>query len=171
MDNPLLSKVSIEQFAAYLDGNLSAEEMDSIEAIVASDDAFREMAELSDEIDEETQDYLKDDFSQISEMDELDYNEIEIPAIDLDDSISVLDIDDNESHLKEENQYDISHPNEIADLHLSGDINEFPDAVTHVDSPNLGLSSEAIIDEAIIDEFYTNELDEPSDDLLFDDSE
>lgn len=166
MDNPLLSKLSIEQFAAYLDGNLNAEDMDSIDSIVSSDDAFREITELSDEIDEEVQDYFKDDYSLISEMEVLDFNELEIPILSLDDSIPSLDVYVSELHTEEEKQYDIGHPNEDADLHLPGDNNGSQDSMTEVDLPKSGLSSEVIIDEV-----YPNEPDETPDDFFFDEPE
>ena len=49
----LLSFVSVEKFAAYLDGNLSDTEMQKMDMFVASNSEFQELVMLSDMIDEE----------------------------------------------------------------------------------------------------------------------
>ena len=55
MDKLLVPPVSIEQFAAYLDKNLSALEMREIDMMITSSPIMGELAEISDIIDEDYQ--------------------------------------------------------------------------------------------------------------------
>ena len=55
MDKSAWSALSVEQFAAYLDGNLSPEEMNGMEMLIADDPDMEDLVRLSDSIDEQMQ--------------------------------------------------------------------------------------------------------------------
>ena len=93
--------ISVETFAAYIDGMLSREEMERIGKIIESNDVLRAMVDTSDSIDEDI--VFGSGISDISKMEG-----IGIPD-PLTDSFDELDINDNafldenvESFLKEE---------------------------------------------------------------------
>lgn len=83
MDNFFNDSISIEKFAAFLDGNLSESEMSRVENIVMQDPELSELVDLSDSIDQDIQDYVNDDFLFEADMSMLDESEIEIPTLDL----------------------------------------------------------------------------------------
>jgi hypothetical protein len=82
MDRNFVPPVSIEKFAAYLDGNLSEEEMDSIDALVSSNPDMEELVSISDEIDEDVQMYLQDEFAYEADMTALEDSDFDIPNLD-----------------------------------------------------------------------------------------
>lgn len=84
MDRNFVPPVSIEKFAAYLDGNLSEEEMDGIDALVSSNPVMEELVSISDEIDEDVQVYLQDEFAYEADMTTLEDSDFDIPNLDAD---------------------------------------------------------------------------------------
>ena len=55
MDKNGWSSLSVERFAAYLDGNLSPEEMNEMEMLIAGSPEMEDLVRLSDSIDEQMQ--------------------------------------------------------------------------------------------------------------------
>ncbi|MDY5666981.1 MAG: hypothetical protein SPF85_06915 [Alloprevotella sp.] len=51
MHKDFVPPVSVEEFAAYLDYNLAADEMQSIDIALSQDESLRQLATLSDEAD------------------------------------------------------------------------------------------------------------------------
>ena len=49
MHKDFVPPVSVEEFAAYLDYNLAADEMQSIDIALSQDESLRQLATLSDE--------------------------------------------------------------------------------------------------------------------------
>lgn len=76
--------VSIEEFAAYLDGNLSEGEMNRIDALAAMNHDMEEMITLSDKIDEDVIVYTQDDFAYEADMAALENSDFDIPDLDVD---------------------------------------------------------------------------------------
>lgn len=91
MDKLFTSPVSIEQFAAYLDGNLSDSQMNEMDMLITSNPVLEELAEMSDIIAEDTQLYLNDDFAYETDMTMLNEQDFDIPCIDIEDEL-VADI-------------------------------------------------------------------------------
>ena len=87
MDRLFTPPVSIEQFAAYLDGNLLESQMHEMDMLIASNPAMEELAEMSDVIAEDTQLYLNDDFAYETDMAMLDEQDFDIPCIDFEDGL------------------------------------------------------------------------------------
>lgn len=52
MDKLFNSGISIEEMAAFLDGNLSASDMQKMSSLIEKDDSLKEIVELSDQIDD-----------------------------------------------------------------------------------------------------------------------
>lgn len=52
MDKLFNSGISIEEMAAFLDGNLSASDMQKMSSLIEKDDSLKEIIELSDQIDD-----------------------------------------------------------------------------------------------------------------------
>lgn len=82
MDNFFLPPVSIEKFAAYLDGNLPEEEMNHMNSIISESPQMSEMVDLSDSIDQDIQDYMQDEFLFDADMSILDEIDFEIPLLE-----------------------------------------------------------------------------------------
>ena len=55
MDKLFIPPVSVEQFAAYLDGNLPGSQMHNMDLLIATDPVMMELSEISDVIAEDTQ--------------------------------------------------------------------------------------------------------------------
>lgn len=78
MDNLFNSGISIEKMAAFLDGNLSASEMQKVSTIVSSNDDLRNFVSVSGQIDKNIKDHHED------------YN---IPSDFLSDELEIPDIE------------------------------------------------------------------------------
>lgn len=84
LDKIFMSPISIEKFAAYLDGNLSEDEMNRIDALVSSNPDMEELVAISDEIDEDIQVYMQDEFAYEADMTVLEDIDFDIPNLDAD---------------------------------------------------------------------------------------
>lgn len=82
MENDIILPVSVEKFAAYLDGNLSDEEMSDIDALISSDPDMEELASVSDAVDQDLDIYLQDEFGLDADMTALDNCDFDIPNLD-----------------------------------------------------------------------------------------
>ncbi len=76
--------VSIEKFAAYLDGNLSDDEMNRIDALVSTNPDMEELVAVSDEVDEDIQVYMQDEFAYEADMTALEDSDFDIPNLEAD---------------------------------------------------------------------------------------
>ena len=76
--------VSIEKFAAYLDGNLSEDEMNRIDTLVSTNPDMEELVAISDEVDEDIQVYMQDEFAYEADMTALEDSDFDIPNLDAD---------------------------------------------------------------------------------------
>lgn len=83
MDNSFTPPVSIEKFAAYLDGNLPESQMYEMDMLVATNPVMDELVEMSDIIAEDARFYMNDGFASDAEMAMLDEMDFEIPALDV----------------------------------------------------------------------------------------
>ena len=84
MNKDFMPPVSIEEFAAYLDGNLSEDGMNRIDALAAMNHDMEEMITLSDKIDEDVIVYTQDDFAYEADMAALENSDFDIPDLDVD---------------------------------------------------------------------------------------
>ena len=84
MDKNYMPPVSIEKFAAYLDGNLSEDEMNRIDTLVSTNSDMEELVSISDEVDEDIQIYMQDEFAYEADMTALEDSDFDIPNIDAD---------------------------------------------------------------------------------------
>ena len=75
MDNNNIYPISLEKFAAFLDGTLSHDEMESIGKLAQSDDTLRALIDLSESIDESES--LSDGNVDIPDM-----SDLEIPSLE-----------------------------------------------------------------------------------------
>lgn len=107
MDNFISTDISIEKFAAYLDGNLSASDYAKIDAIVSHHPELEDLSKMADIIDEDIHDYLNDEFIFEADMDMLENTRIEIPTIDYQED-GMLSDDDNQSEIAK-----LSHEDEF----------------------------------------------------------
>jgi len=102
--------ISIEKFAAFLDGNLPDEEMDNIESLVRGNEQMCNLVEESDYIDSEL-----DAQNGISDITSFDYLSIAIP------DVPVLSDDDFSSLAS---QLDDIHPSHSSLFHNEDDYGE-----------------------------------------------
>lgn len=123
MDKLFTPPISIEQFAAYLDGNLPEPQMHEMDLLIATNPVMEELMEISDVIAEDTQFYLNDDFALEVDMAMLDEQDFDLPDIN---NTSLLNTD-----------MDIDTEIEVAAICASeeDDFNEdFLEEVCHVDN-------------------------------------
>ena len=84
MDKDFMPPVSIEKFAAYLDGNLSEDEMNRIDTLVSTNPDMEELVAISDEVDEDIQIYMQDEFAYEADMTAFEDSDFDIPNLDAD---------------------------------------------------------------------------------------
>ena len=84
MDKNFMPPVSIEKFAAYLDGNLSDDEMNRIDALVSTNPDMEELVAVSDEVDEDIQVYMQDEFAYEADITALEDSDFDIPNLEAD---------------------------------------------------------------------------------------
>lgn len=81
MDNNFDIPISIEKFAAYLDGNLPQYEIDDIDAIIGGNPDMETLVSMADVVDEDVQHYINDDFLYEADTTALENGEFELPEI------------------------------------------------------------------------------------------
>ena len=79
MDNLFNSGISIEKMAAYLDGNLSASEMQGISSLIDNDASLQQFMDASSVIDESISAFSMSDIKLPQELQTLDF---ELPSLD-----------------------------------------------------------------------------------------
>lgn len=78
MDNHFNPSVSIEQFAAYLDGNLPENVMCQISSLIENDKALKSILDVSEQVDASLEDYASGGLQVPEELLTLDF---ELPGI------------------------------------------------------------------------------------------
>lgn len=91
MDNDMMLPISVEEFAAYLDGNLSEDEMNRIDALASTNPNMEELISVSDLVDEDCQAYQQDPFALEAELTALEESDFDIPDIDANRFSLVID--------------------------------------------------------------------------------
>ncbi|MGN0245830.1 MAG: hypothetical protein ACI4DK_07680 [Lachnospiraceae bacterium] len=84
MHKDFVPPISIEEFAAYLDGNLSAAEMNRVANLVNNNSDMEEIVSISDAVDEDMQIYMQDEFAYEADMSALESSDYDIPNLDAD---------------------------------------------------------------------------------------
>lgn len=79
MDKHFNPTVSIEKFAAFLDGNLPENEMQQISSLIQNDDALKSIYEVSENIDTSLNEYTSNGIQIPDEILNLDFD---LPTID-----------------------------------------------------------------------------------------
>lgn len=87
MDNHFNPSVSIEQFAAYLDGNLPENEMQRISLQIENDEALKSILDISEQVDSSMEKYSSSGLEIPEELVNLDF---ELP--NMHDTLVPLDI-------------------------------------------------------------------------------
>lgn len=73
-----LPPISIEKFAAYLDGNLSQEEMGTISSLANDDDSIKQLLDANSDIEETLSSYKSEDLILPKDIESMSF---EIPQI------------------------------------------------------------------------------------------
>lgn len=96
MSSHFIPPVSIEKFAAYLEGNLSNTEMENMKSVINEDDTLRLILEDVNNIEEPSQTQF-DIESEIYPEDALDYrlDDVTLPSLDGDKSDMIAALLDN----------------------------------------------------------------------------
>lgn len=84
MHKDFVPPISIEEFAAYLDGNLSAAEMNRVANLVSNNSDMEEIVSISDVVDEDMQAYMQDEFAYEADMSALENSDYDIPNLEAD---------------------------------------------------------------------------------------
>lgn len=101
--------VSIEEFAAYIDGNLSDDEMQRISSVIEYDDTMQDIVGQNAIVEDLQEAYYTDDYILPLEIESLDFN---IPEITLLESNSIpCDDIGIESHISNHTEYDVNETN------------------------------------------------------------
>ncbi len=149
MNNDMFS-ISVEQFAAYLDGNLIPEEMNEMESMISANPEFQDIVVQSDTIDTNELIDIYDDTSLQTDIFMLDEADIEIPQIEFD--LTLTEELNTASGIINENpeiEYEESEP---INTHQNFDVfeHDIVDMNTMGDVPNNGIEIE---DNSITDLF------------------
>lgn len=100
MHKDFVPPVSIEEFAAYLDGNLTEDGMEYISSIISCNKNLADITEISDVVDNTTEQYIQDEELLPSEMEIMDFD---IPKISDETAIEQQsDYDEDNSTFVEE---------------------------------------------------------------------
>lgn len=82
MDNNTWNPISVETFAAFLDGNLDEFEMSDMDNRISADPTMDELMSMSDIVDEDVMRYTNDEFTYETDMELLENSDFEIPNLD-----------------------------------------------------------------------------------------
>ena len=147
MDKLFIPPVSVEQFAAYLDGNLPGSQMHNMDLLIATDPVMMELSEISDVIAEDTQYYMNDDFAIEADMIMLDEHDFELP-----------DIDSNDMNLDVETEIEVASTSALENDNLNDDffkeyslVNDIPEDFTIPDCLNNSYITEHPTDNDKVD--------------------
>ena len=147
MDKLFIPPVSVEQFAAYLDGNLPESQMHNMDLLIATDPVMMELSEISDVIAEDTQYYMNDDFALEADMIMLDEHDFELP-----------DIDSNNMNLDVETEIEVDSTSALENDNLNDDffkeyslVNDIPEDFTIPDCLNNSYITEHPADNDKVD--------------------
>lgn len=88
MGNHFNPSVSIEKFAAYLDGNLPEDEMLQISSLIKNDEMFKSIFDISEQIDMSLEEYSSNGLQVPEEIVSMDFD---LPSIN--NTFSPLDMD------------------------------------------------------------------------------
>lgn len=148
MDNFFMPPVSIEKFAAYLDGNLSDDEMNRIDVLVSTNPDMEKLVAVSDEVDEDIQVYMQDEFAYEADWTALEDTDFDIPNL--------------ESDLSTHIGTDTPNYKEVACAACAADAAHAADGITDIDETNQlnGDDDEIGEDEFGNDEFMTHQDDD-----------
>lgn len=84
MHKDLVPPISIEEFAAYLDGNLSDDDVRRVSSVIENDEAMQDIAVNNQLVEETLSNYESSDFILPEELTSLDF---EVPLFD--DSVNI----------------------------------------------------------------------------------
>lgn len=73
MHKDFVPPVSIEEFAAYLDGNLTDDGMEYISSVISNNQNLADIAEISDVVDDITEQYILDDDLQLLLLENMNF--------------------------------------------------------------------------------------------------
>lgn len=73
MHKDFVPPVSIEEFAAYLDGNLTDDGMEYISSVISNNQNLADIAEISDVVDDITEQYILDDDLQLFDAENMNF--------------------------------------------------------------------------------------------------
>lgn len=138
-----LSLPSIEKFAAYLDGNLSPDEMQQFSKLAEHNDVLRQLIEAGSAIDDALSKYTESDLQLPEEIIDMDFD---LPEIGIQDSIEMpalqdLQVEENiSSVLQDDNQ--VFNQDEIDSPELSLDHSQFDTINTDTDGINNDFNSD-----------------------------
>ena len=146
--------VSIEEFAAYLDGNLSQDDMRTFEELSNKDSTLKSMLNISDTIDHDMQNYINDDFLYESDMSMLNEIDFELPKFDKghEDSYygNMHHINDGGSELIINSESDNAPSSWEKTLFKDGEVpNEVPNDIERNDSYENSIGQEECLNNTI----------------------
>lgn len=95
MHKDFVSPVSIEEFAAYLDGNLTEDGMEYISSIISYNNKLADITEISNVVDATKEQYIQDEEFLPSEIESMDFNIPKIPDETIHAQYPIYDNDDS----------------------------------------------------------------------------
>ena len=90
MINDDLSAMNIERFAAFLDGNLSQEEIQDVTQMISSDEKLRELYNVNKDVDDTIASYKECDLELPEEIMDMDFS---VPDVSAGTSNSLLTLE------------------------------------------------------------------------------
>ena len=122
MDKLFGSGISIEEMAAYLDGNLSASDMQQMSSIIEKDDSLKEIVELSDQIDDNLIVASSDTFIIPLDIQSTEFQLPEIMAEEYTNEQSQFGFNDNFEEFRQDNLIEDAFSQETSDFFVDNEI-------------------------------------------------
>lgn len=122
MDKLFDSGISIEEMAAYLDGNLSASDMQQMSSIIEKDDSLKEIVELSDQIDDNLIVASSDTFIIPLDIQSTEFQLPEIMAEEYTNEQSQFGFNDNFEEFRQDNLIEDAFSQETSDFFVDNEI-------------------------------------------------
>lgn len=158
MHKDFVLPISIEEFAAYLDGNLSAAGMNRVAEIVSNNSDMEEIVSISDAVDEDMLAYMQDEFAYEADITALENSDYDIPNLDTDIS----------SHLEDDN---LEYKEDVCTAYATDEISESVEPTTFnngketeeeiLDDDNLQSLHNEDSDRTCIDDVESDSTDTP----------
>lgn len=124
MDKLFNSGISIEEMAAFLDGNLSASDMQKMSSLIEKDDSLKEIVELSDQIDDNLINESSDTFDIPFDIQSTGFQLPEISIEEDPNEHHLFGVNDNFEEWQQDNPIEDAFSQETSEFFVDNDFSD-----------------------------------------------